>query len=101
MKKFCVHRPGIEPGSREWESRMITITPTVLYDLNRENGCILIIDFTQFCVKFTTSSLWLSRIERSQIKHNKYLHSMDNQKSRVGANSEAREARASRIFQIY
>ena len=25
-----MHLPGIEPESREWESRMITITPTVL-----------------------------------------------------------------------
>ena len=38
--KSSVHRPGIEPGSREWESRMITITPTVPLVYNRKNGCI-------------------------------------------------------------
>ena len=29
-EKTTLRRPGIEPESREWESRMITITPTVL-----------------------------------------------------------------------
>ena len=36
-KKISLHRPGIEPESREWESRMITITPTVLYLSNDQN----------------------------------------------------------------
>ena len=31
LQKSILRRPGIEPESREWESRMITITPTVLY----------------------------------------------------------------------
>ena len=30
--------PGIEPGSREWESRMITITPTALVDTERHHN---------------------------------------------------------------
>ena len=28
LQKSILRRPGIEPESREWESRMITITPT-------------------------------------------------------------------------
>ena len=27
LQKSILRRPGIEPESREWESRMITITP--------------------------------------------------------------------------
>ena len=28
LQKYMLRCPGIEPESREWESRMITITPT-------------------------------------------------------------------------
>ena len=29
LQKSVLRHPGIEPESREWESRMITITPTM------------------------------------------------------------------------
>ena len=28
IKKRLMRRPGIEPGSRDWETRMLTTTPT-------------------------------------------------------------------------
>ena len=38
--KKKLRRPGIEPESREWESRMLTITPTTLRNIDGKNGCI-------------------------------------------------------------
>ena len=43
QKKISLHRPGIEPESREWESRMITITPTVPFILLGKNQPIFTI----------------------------------------------------------
>ena len=39
-KKFNLRRPGIEPEPRDWETRMLTITPTTLRSCNGKNGCI-------------------------------------------------------------
>ena len=40
-KKINLRRPGIEPEPRDWETRMLTITPTTLRDNNCKNGCSL------------------------------------------------------------
>ena len=40
-KKINLRRPGIEPEPRDWETRMLTITPTTLRDYKCKNGCIL------------------------------------------------------------
>ena len=48
QKKISLHRPGIEPESREWESRMITITPTVpATNVRDQILCLLIVLFKQ------------------------------------------------------
>ena len=39
-KKINLRRPGIEPEPRDWETRMLTITPTTLRSCNGKNGCI-------------------------------------------------------------
>ena len=39
-KKINLRRPGIEPEPRDWETRMLTITPTTLRSCNGINGCI-------------------------------------------------------------
>ena len=40
-KKINLRRPGIEPEPRDWETRMLTITPTTLRNCYCKNGCVL------------------------------------------------------------
>ena len=41
-KKINLRRPGIEPEPRDWETRMLTITPTTLHSCIGKNGCIYV-----------------------------------------------------------
>ena len=41
-KKINLRRPGIEPEPRDWETRMLTITPTTLRSSIGKNGCIYV-----------------------------------------------------------
>ena len=39
-KNYWLRRPGIEPEPRDWETRMLTITPTTLRYLNGKIGFV-------------------------------------------------------------